>query len=193
MTALADPIAVAVRVGGALDALGVRHTIGGSIAASFAGEPRSTIDIDFVVALDRAQVAPLVAALPDFYVAEEALYRAVESRGTANLIHQDSQIKVDFFMAGGTPLDDQQIARRLRLEIRPGQVIYIHPPEDVLLQKLRWYRIGGEVSDRQWRDIMGIIRTQQARLDRGYLAANAPILGVDRELERALREAGTMP
>ena len=193
MTPPVDAIAVAVRVGGVLDVLGVRHTIGGSIAASFAGEPRSTIDIDFVVALDRAHVAPLVAALQDFYVAEEALYRAVETHGTANLIHQDSQIKVDMFMAGGTPLDDQQLARRLRVEVRPGQVIYIHPPEDVLLQKLRWYRMGGEVSDRQWRDIIGIIRTQGNRLDRQYLAANAPILGVDRELERALLEAGTAP
>ena len=192
MTTPVDPIAVAIRVGAAFDALGLRHTIGGSIAASFAGEPRSTIDIDFVVALDRAQVAPLVAALPDFYVAEEALYRAVESRGTANLIHQDSQIKVDIFVAGGTPLDDQQLARRLRVEVRPGQVIYIHPPEDVLLQKLR-YRMGGGVSDRQWRDIMSIIRTQRDRLDRLYLAVNAPILDVDRELERALRDAGTMP
>lgn len=189
MTPTVDAIAVAVRVGEVLDAIGVRHTIGGSIAASFAGEPRSTIDIDFVAALDHAQVAPLVAALPDFYVAEEALHRAVESRGTANLIHQDSQIKVDIFVAGGTPLDDQQLARRLRVEVRPGQAIYIHPPEDVLLQKLRWYQMGREVSDRQWRDIIGIIRTQRERLDREYLTANAPILGVDRELERALRES----
>jgi hypothetical protein len=127
------------------------------------------------------------------YVAEEALYRAVETRGIANLIHQDSQLKVDLFVAGGTPLDDQQLARRQRLEIRPGQVIYIHPPEDVLLQKLRWYRMGGAVSDRQWRDIMGIIRTQRERLDRAYLAVNAPILGVDFELGRALREADATP
>ena len=119
MTAAADPIAVAVRVGEILDALGVRHTIGGSIAASFAGEPRSTIDVDFVAALSDRHVAPLVVAVtPEFYVAEAALHRAVESRGTANLIHQDSQIKVDLFVAGGTPLDDQQLARRLRVEIR---------------------------------------------------------------------------
>ena len=119
MTGPVDPIAVAAEVAAALDALGVRHTIGGSIAASFAGEPRSTIDIDFVVALDRSHVARLIAALPQFYAAEEALYRAVDNRGTANLIHQDTQLKVDLFVAGGTPLDDQQLARRQRVEVRP--------------------------------------------------------------------------
>jgi len=186
VTAQADPLALAVRVGAALDSIGVRHTIGGSIAASFAGEPRSTIDVDFVVALTRDQVVPLVTALPDFYVAEDALYRAVETKGSANAIHQDTQIKVDFFVAGGTPLDEQQLARRQRVEVRPGQLIYIHPPEDVLLQKLRWYRMGGGVSDRQWRDIMGIIRTQGDRLDRAYLIAHAPTLGVADELSRAV-------
>lgn len=191
MTAADDPIAIAIRVGEILDAIGVRHTIGGSIAASFAGEPRSTIDIDFVAALTARHVAPLMAALvPEFYVAEQALHRAVDTLGTANLIHQDSQIKVDLFVAGGTPLDDQQPARRQRVEIRPGQVIYIHPPEDILLQKLRWYRKGSGVSDRQWRDIIAIVRTQGARLDRDYLAANAPALEVDALLERALVEAG---
>lgn len=190
MTPEADPIAVAVRVGGILDAVGVRHTIGGSIAASFAGEPRSTIDIDFVVALRPAHVVPLTAALaPEFSVAEEALRRAVETLGAANLIHQESQLKVDLFVAGGTPLDDLQLERRLRVEIRPGHVIYIHPPEDILLQKLRWYRLGGGVSDRQWRDIIGIIRTQGERLDRRYLAVNAGVLQVESELGRAIRDA----
>ena len=191
MTLAADPIGVAVRVGVILDAIGARHTIGGSIAASFAGEPRSTIDIDFVAALTPAHVAPLIAALAaEFYVAEESLQRAVETRGTANLIHQESQIKVDLFVAGGTPLDDQQLARRQRVEVRPGQVIYIHPPEDILLQKLRWYRKGGSVSDRQWRDIIGIIRAQGERLDGAYLARNAPALEVESLLDRALQEAG---
>jgi hypothetical protein len=186
-----DPIAIAIRVGEILDAIGVRHTIGGSIAASFAGEPRSTIDIDFVAALTARHVAPLMAALvPEFYVAEQALHRAVDTLGTANLIHQDSQIKVDLFVAGGTPLDEQQLARRQRVEIRPGQVIYIHPPEDILLQKLRWYQKGGGASDRQWRDVVAIVRTQGARLDRNYLVANAPTLEVEGVLERALREAG---
>lgn len=190
MTRADDQIDVAIRVGTALDAIGVRYTIGGSIAASFAGEPRSTVDIDFVVGLAHADVTPLIAALGgEFYVSEEALHRAIDTLGSANLIHEESNLKIDLFIAGGTPLDDQQLARRRRVDVRPGQVIYIHPPEDILLQKLRWYRKGGGVSDRQWRDIIGIIRTQGTRLDREYLQLHAPALEVQDDLERAINES----
>lgn len=187
MTDVRDALAVAVRVGQIFDALGVLHTIGGSIAASFAGEPRSTIDIDFVVALDHAAATALIARLGDeFYADAAALHRAIDSLGTANLIHQATQI--DLFIAGGTPLDEQQLSRRMRIEVRPGTVIYIHPPEDILLQKLRWFVRGGSVSDRQWRDVMAIIRAQGDRLDRHYLIANSEILQVRDALDRALRE-----
>ena len=190
MTRADDQIDVAIRVGSALESIGVRHTIGGSIAASFAGEPRSTIDIDFVAALTHGDVAPLIAALRgEFYAADEAFHRAIDTLGSANLIHEATNLKVDVFIAGGTPLDEQQLARRQRLEVRPGQVIYIHPPEDILLQKLRWYRKTAGTSDRQWRDIIGIIRTQGPRLDRHYVMANAPALDVQADLERALAEA----
>ena len=182
-----DPIGVALIVTRALDALGVAHTIGGSIASSIAGEPRSTIDIDIVAALEERHVAALVAALSEaFYVDEQALLRAARERSAANLIHHDTSVKIDLFVAGGTPLDSEQIARRLKVEIG-GRVLYVHPPEDILLQKLRWYRKGGEVSDRQWRDILGIVRVQGARLDRNYLHQNAPVLEVTDLLQRALR------
>ncbi len=185
----ADPFAVALRVTDALEQLGAISTIGGSLAASFAGEPRSTVDIDIVAALDDRHVEPLVAALErDFYIDPEALRGAIRTRGSTNLIHHETQYKVDLFVAGGTPLDAQQLARRRA--IRLGErTLFIHPPEDILLQKLRWYRSGGEVSDRQWRDVLAIVRTQGAHLDRGYLTANAPLLGVQDLLERLLNEA----
>jgi hypothetical protein len=184
-----DPIAVALTVTGTLDRLGVVYTVGGSIAASFAGEPRSTLDIDIVAAMDENRVAELVAALsPDFYVDEESVRRAIRGRSSTNLIHQATQLKVDIFIAGGTPLDAQQLARRRRVDLGGGRVLYVHPPEDILLQKLHWYRKGGEVSDRQWRDILGIVRTQDDRLDRNYLEENAGILRVEALLERAFRE-----
>lgn len=185
-----DPIAVAVAVARVLDDLGIVYTVGGSLASSFAGEPRSTVDIDFVVAIEESQVTSLVSALSgDFYADAEAVTRAVRQRTSANLIHQLTQLKVDLFIAGGTPLDLQQLERRLEVTLGPGATLYVHPPEDILLQKLRWYRLGGDVSDRQWRDILGIVRVQGARLDRVYLAANAPILGVAALLERALEDS----
>ena len=190
MTVPVDPIAVALEVGRALDALGIIHTIGGSIASSIAGEPRSTVDIDVVAALGESHVPLLVAALSaDFYVNDEALHRAVRERSSANVIHQATQLKVDIFVAGGTPLDEQQLRRRLAVEVAEGRTIHVHPPEDILLQKLRWYRKGGEASDRQWRDILGIIRVQGRHLDRDYLRANAPVIDVADLLTRALGEA----
>ena len=173
-----------------LDAIGIVHTIGGSIASSIAGEPRSTIDIDVVAALRESDVPALLSALStDFYMNEEALRRAVWERSSANLIHHATQLKVDIFVAGDTPLDEQQLRRRRAVEIAPGRTLHVHPPEDILLQKLRWYRKGGGISDRQWRDILGIIRVQAQQLDRDYRRVNAPVLGVADLLACALEEA----
>ena len=191
MTASIDPIAIALSVVGVLDALGIANTVGGSIASSFAGEPRSTIGIDIVAAIEAAHVPALVTALtPAFYVDGHALDRAVRTRTSANLIHQASMLKVDLFVAGGTPLDAQQLTRRQMVDVGNGRTLGVHPPEDILLQKLRWYRLGGEASDRQWRDVIGIVRVQDTRLDLAYLRQHAPVLGVSDLLDRALGEGG---
>lgn len=112
MTVPVDPIAIALAVARVFDALGIAHTIGGSIASSFAGEPRSTVDIDFVAALDESQIPALVSALAaDFYVDDVALRRAIRTRASANVIHHTTQLKVDIFVADGTALDQQQLKR----------------------------------------------------------------------------------
>ena len=138
MTPPIDPVETALLVAHHLDALGILHTIGGSIASSFAGEPRSTIDIDIVAAIEEHHVEALASSLSaEFYVDAGALLGAVRTRSSANLIHQASQIKVDLFVAGGTPLDARQLARRTPVDLGDGRRLFVHPPEDILLQKLR--------------------------------------------------------
>jgi hypothetical protein len=186
----ADPLQVAAEVGQILETIGVTYSIGGSLASSFAGEPRSTLDIDIVVALDESKIPALEQALAkDFYVDIEALTRAVRRQSTVNVIHQPTAIKVDLFVAGGSVLDQSLLDRRLAITL-PGSRLrmYVHTPEDILLQKLRWYRLGGDVSDRQWRDVLGIVRVQGERLDRRYLESGAIRLDVSDLLARALRD-----
>lgn len=158
------------------------------MASSVSGEPRSTLDVDIVLAIGDGDVAALMQKLgARYYVPADALRQAVTDRTSANIIEIESSIKVDLFVAGGTPLDDQILARRLRIVVEgDARALYVHTPEDVLLQKLRGFRRGGEASDRQWRDVLGLIRVQGSRLDRGYLDDGAARLGVSDLLERAL-------
>jgi hypothetical protein len=184
-----DPLQVADRVCAALESLHIRYSIGGSIASSLSGEPRSSLDIDIVADVDAHRVPALVSALEDrFYVEAAALERAVRDRSTANVIDQETAIKVDLFIAGGTPLDEDILRRRVRVEVG-GRSFFVHSPEDILLQKLRWFRRGGELSDRQWRDVLGIVRVQGTRLDRAYLRHGANRLGVADLLARIIAGA----
>ena len=191
MTGTDDPLAIAQHVTAVLDRLGVRYSIGGSIASALAGEPRSTLDVDIVVALAPVQADLVADALSaDFYLDRARLQHAVATRTSANLIHLESSIKIDLFVAGGTPLDAALLDRRQPVMIgEPPREVFVHTPEDILLQKLRWFRLGGETSDRQWRDVQAILRVQGDRLDGAYLSRGAATLGVSDLLARALRPA----
>jgi hypothetical protein len=68
--------------------------------------------------------------------------------------------------------------------------MFVHTAEDILLQKLHWYRAGGETSDRQWRDALAIVRVQGEQLDRTYLEATAGRADLGDLLQRVLSEAG---
>lgn len=187
-----EPLQVALSAAQALERCGLRYVVGGSLASSVSGEPRSTLDVDLVVAVSAADIEPLLATLgDDFYADREAVRRAVRQRSSVNVFHRATSTKVDLFVLGGSPLDEQALNRRMRLRVAtdPDRFLYVYTPEDTLLQKLRWYRLGGEVSDRQWRDVLGIIAVQGRALDDSYLRSGADLLAVSDLFDRALREA----
>lgn len=159
------------------------------MASAVTGEPRSTIDVDMVVELTEKDVAPVAAALGErFDIDAEALRRAARGKSSTNVFHSETSTKVDLFVADGSPFAKQSMDRRRRVQVAtdPAAWLYFYTPEDIILQKLVWYRMGNEISDRQWRDVTGIVLVQAERLDATYLQKSAESLGVSDLLQRAL-------
>lgn len=133
-----NPVDVALRVADALETCNLRYLVGGSVASSLGGEPRTTLDVDIVVSITEADVDGFVAALgSEFYADDAAIRRAIRNRSSVNVIHQASAIKVDLFIAGNSILDHEQLDRRRRVQVArdPDRYLYVHTPEDILLQK----------------------------------------------------------
>ena len=174
-----------------LEALGIPYAVGGSLASSLHGVMRSTLDVDIVADMRLEHIQPLVAALSkEFYADDEMMRDAIEHQSSFNLIHYETAFKVDIFIRKARAFDQMQLERRRMSVIAtdPEQSVYVTSPEDVILSKLEWYRMGGEVSDRQWRDIIGVLKTREGELDLDYLGKWANELKVTDLLERALHE-----
>lgn len=180
-------------VAAALDALGVRWAIGGSIASGAHGEPRSTNDIDIVAELDEIAARELVSLLGGaFYADADAAADAARRRSSFNVIDNVGFTKIDAFIPGRGPLGTGPLDRARQLDILPGvRAFPVLGAEDVVLQKLRWYQLGGEVSDRQWRDIVQVLRANAATLDAAYLATVAKSESLEAMLTRARGDAAT--
>jgi hypothetical protein len=188
-----EPIEVTLEVARIFEHLGVDYLVGGSMASSLHGHPRSTQDIDVVADLRLEHIEPLVTALGErFYFDEPAIREAVDRRSTFNVIHLRTLFKVDVFVAGHDLSTRQELARRqsYTLDVEPPEAIVVATPEDIVVQKLHWFRLGDHVSDRQWGDAMNVLSVRGRDLDIDYMHDLAVHMRVDDLLARALREAG---
>lgn len=178
-----------------LERLGIPYAVGGSLASSLHGVMRSTLDADIVADMKLEHIRPMIAALSkEFYTDAEMMRDAIEHHRSFNLIHYETAFKVDIFICKPRAFDKQQLQRRRTSIITadPEQAIYVVSPEDTILAKLEWYRMGGEVSDRQWRDVVGVIKVRAGELDLDYLRKWAGELHVSDLLEHALQEANEL-
>lgn len=175
-----------------LERLGLDYLIGGSLAASLHGIPRSTQDADLVVDLPPDRVAELLRALrPQFYADEERARSAVSGQAAFNVIHLETMFKVDLFVLGDDAAAQSEMRRRERHRIgeTDADSAFVASAEDTVLQKLLWYRRGHGVSDRQWQDLVGVLRVQGNRIDRAYLDSWANTLDLRELLDEAFTEA----
>lgn len=188
---ITELLAVTLLVAEALDQLGVPYLIGGSLASAVHGVVRATLDSDLVAELQPAHVTSFVTALGEaFYVDPEAIAESIQHHASFNVIHRDTMFKVDIFISRGRPFDAAQFQRRVAQVVAtdPERTAYFASAEDTLLAKLEWYRQGNEVSERQWRDVLGVLQVQRDTLDLTYVRQWAKTLGVADLFERAWRE-----
>jgi hypothetical protein len=186
-----SPLAIVERVAEVLERLGIAYVIGGSLASSAHGQVRTTADADLVIEIASDQTAGLINGLgPGFYVSREAVDEAIRDRRSFNAIHVETLFKLDFFVLGDEPFDREEFRRRTALILETGHpALCVKTPEDTILRKLLWFRDGGETSEQQWRDVLGVLALRRDALDDAYLDEWATQLGLSEQLGRARREA----
>ena len=172
-----------------LSEAGIDYMVTGSVASSMQGEPRSTHDIDLVVALPANAADALLNAFlpPDFYLSEEAIREALEKRSMFNLLSLTDGEKVDFWILTDEPFDQSRFSRKQTEELL-GLQLSVSRPEDTILAKLRWAKLSGG-SEKQFTDALRVYEVQQPILEIDYLNRWVSQLGVDDLWHRLQSEA----
>jgi hypothetical protein len=187
---LSDPLVVVAALAKVFDELGIRYLVGGSLASSVYGIPRATQDVDLVADITAAAIPELCAKLGgSFYIDADMIREAITRRASFNVIHLATMFKADVFIMKGDSWSREEMDRaRVQQLGESGSdlpAIRFASPEDTLLHKLIWFKLGNEVSDRQWSDILGVLKVQGSSLDDAYLDRWADWLDIEKLLARA--------
>ncbi len=177
-----------------LDQLNIVYAIGGSIASSIYGVVRFTQDADITVSPFPSVADELYEILKDgFYISKQAMYQALESRGSFNVIHFETSFKIDIFVQADDDFEKQLLARSRKIDLGDllDKALSFISPEDIILLKLKWYSQGGSSSERQWSDILGILAVQNKNLDFKYLKQWAVKLRLSDLLQKAMAQRRT--
>ncbi len=172
MMDISEPIQVVLKVTTILDKLEIPYFIGGSLATAVHGVARATMDADLVIDMPMEHIEPFTGALKeDFFIDEQMIRNSLRRGMSFNILHKETMFKVDFFPRKNRTFESSQFKRREKHVLVPGnnQFIYIASPEDMILAKLEWYKMGGQQSERQWQDILSVMKVQAERLDLEYL------------------------
>ena len=178
-----------------LERLGIPYHVGGSVASSAHGMYRASADVDFVIDPTADQLEALARDLEsEFYVSRAAMAEALARRSTFNAIHDQTSFKIDFFIKGPAPFDAEELRRSIRQVVgaERERTVLLKSPEDTILRKLEWYRRGGEVSERQWQDVLSILAAMRGQLDEEHLDRWSRELDVVDLLDRARREVADL-
>jgi hypothetical protein len=172
-----------------LEGVGIEYMVTGALASSLYGAPRSTHDVDLVIAVKEDSVAKLVEAFspPDFHVSKSSVQEAVAEEGLFTVFDRREALKIDFWILTGSPFDQSRFARRC-IKRGAGTRMTVSSPEDTILVKLWWTKQCGR-SEKQFTDALRVYEVQRERLDRKYLERWAKKLRVESLWARLKKEA----
>jgi hypothetical protein len=163
------------------------------VASSAHGIPRTTLDVDLVANIETHHVEQMVQSLQStYYIDASMIESAIKTESSFNLIHLETIIKIDVFILKKDAFDQQAMRRAVEGTLSMGEAEPFHvrfsSPEDIILHKLSWFRLGGEQSERQWKDILGVLNVQRDFLDYDYMHSWAKRKDVDDLLVQAISE-----
>ncbi|MTJ09849.1 hypothetical protein [Anabaena sp. UHCC 0204] len=186
-----DSISLAGELHQLFESINIDYYVNRGVASSIHGEPRSTRDLDLVIEVKPNQIDLLVKNLEasGYYCPASAVEDLQRDCGNMlNITHTETIANADIYITDNSPYSISQMNRRILINVDGIPVFWIASAEDIILQKLRWGK--GSKSEKQWRDVLGIIKLQAENLDYSYLTEWAENLDLVADLSEVLTQAG---